>query len=283
MHAFLAAEKTCISLRSMHPTGATMILRRITEHVKAQNWFAVAIDFVIVVLGVFLGIQLGNWNAAQASARLGRDYVERLIRDLKEDEATVRNEAAYYGAVLDSVQRTDALLRAPDADPRALVVNAYRASEISYSAPVRATWDEIVSAGHLDLLPDGAAGKGLSQYYAFDIRQDIYRAGLESDYRRTVRRIIPMSVQIAMREGCSDVRDATGYITGFAGACTLEADSATLETVAAALRNDPAVAAELRYQYSFAVSSVLNIGGAKATLEQGLAALGAAPAAESAP
>ena len=29
-----------------------MILRRITEHVKAQNWFAVAIDFVIVVVGV---------------------------------------------------------------------------------------------------------------------------------------------------------------------------------------------------------------------------------------
>lgn len=41
-----------------------MILRRITEHVKAQNWFAVAIDFVIV--GVFIGIQVSNWNAARA-------------------------------------------------------------------------------------------------------------------------------------------------------------------------------------------------------------------------
>jgi hypothetical protein len=26
-----------------------MMLRRITEHVKAQNWFAVGLDFVIVV------------------------------------------------------------------------------------------------------------------------------------------------------------------------------------------------------------------------------------------
>ena len=26
-----------------------MLLRRITEHVKDQNWFAVALDFVIVV------------------------------------------------------------------------------------------------------------------------------------------------------------------------------------------------------------------------------------------
>lgn len=42
-----------------------MILRRVIAHVKAQNWFAVAIDFVIVVLGVFIGIQVANWNAAR--------------------------------------------------------------------------------------------------------------------------------------------------------------------------------------------------------------------------
>ena len=39
-----------------------MLLRRVTEHVKSQNWFAVWLDFVIVVVGVFLGIQIGNWN-----------------------------------------------------------------------------------------------------------------------------------------------------------------------------------------------------------------------------
>jgi len=32
-----------------------MRLRRITEHVNAQNWFAVWLDFVIVVVGVFIG------------------------------------------------------------------------------------------------------------------------------------------------------------------------------------------------------------------------------------
>ena len=30
-----------------------MILRRITQHVRNQNWFAVLIDFIIVVVGVF--------------------------------------------------------------------------------------------------------------------------------------------------------------------------------------------------------------------------------------
>ena len=39
-----------------------MILRRLTKHVKDQNWFAVGLDFVIVVTGVFIGLQASNWN-----------------------------------------------------------------------------------------------------------------------------------------------------------------------------------------------------------------------------
>lgn len=29
---------------------------------KTQNWFAVGLDFVIVVFGVVIGIQVANWN-----------------------------------------------------------------------------------------------------------------------------------------------------------------------------------------------------------------------------
>jgi len=45
-----------------------MLLRRVIEHVKAQNWTAVGLDFVIVVVGVFIGIQVSNWNAQRAEA-----------------------------------------------------------------------------------------------------------------------------------------------------------------------------------------------------------------------
>jgi hypothetical protein len=38
-----------------------MILRRITEHVKAQNWFAVGLDFVIVVIGVGVAMLGQQW------------------------------------------------------------------------------------------------------------------------------------------------------------------------------------------------------------------------------
>ena len=47
-----------------------MILRRITKHVRDQNWFAVGIDFCIVVIGVFIGIQVANWNDARSQRAL---------------------------------------------------------------------------------------------------------------------------------------------------------------------------------------------------------------------
>ena len=45
-----------------------MIIRRIREHVATQNWFAAGIDLVIAILGVFIGIQVANWNEARGSA-----------------------------------------------------------------------------------------------------------------------------------------------------------------------------------------------------------------------
>ena len=255
-----------------------MILRRISANFRKQDWTAVVVELVVVVCGVFIGLQASNWNAEHADARLGRHYVVRLTRDLDESLAGIQSEIAYYDNVLKSVQQTDMLLQAADADPRTLVVNAYRATEIIYQAPQRATWDEIVSSGHLDLLPEGAVEAGLSQYYAFDAAQDLYRMGKDSAYRQTARKIIPMSMQIAMATTCSDVDDKPG-ITRFVEHCEFQADPAALKDVAAALRNNPAVATDLRYQYSFARSAVSDLSGDAAHLRKALAALGAQPQA----
>jgi hypothetical protein len=256
-----------------------MIFRRFLQRFRQQQWGAIATELAIVIIGVFIGMQVSNWNQDRADARLGRDYVQRLIRDLDEDQAAVRAQRNYYADVLKSVQSTDQLLRAADADPRTLVVNAYRATEVTYIPPVHATWDQIVSSGHLGLLPAGAVESGLSQYYAFDTARDTYRLGMDSSYRQTVRKIIPLPMQIAMRAGCSDVRDKRGNIVGFAKECRFDADPATLKGVAAALRSTPAVAADLRYQYSFAASAVANLGGVGSTIADALTALGAGPKA----
>lgn len=61
-----------------------MLLRRITKHVTEQNWFAVFIDFIIVVVGVFIGIQVANWNDQSKVSADERNFLERLNADILE-------------------------------------------------------------------------------------------------------------------------------------------------------------------------------------------------------
>ena len=61
-----------------------MLLRSVIKHVKDQNWFAVFLDFLIVVVGVFIGIQANDWNAQRVEQSLEQDYLERLREDVEE-------------------------------------------------------------------------------------------------------------------------------------------------------------------------------------------------------
>jgi len=42
-----------------------MILQRISTAIRQQNWFAVALEFVIVIAGVVIGFQVTAWNGAR--------------------------------------------------------------------------------------------------------------------------------------------------------------------------------------------------------------------------
>lgn len=43
-----------------------MLLRREITHFKNQKWTAIAIDFVILLIGVFVGSQVAYWNGELA-------------------------------------------------------------------------------------------------------------------------------------------------------------------------------------------------------------------------
>ena len=60
-----------------------MILRRVIEHVREQNWTAICVEFVLLVLGVFLGIQAANWNSTMIERGESRDSLQRLEEDLR--------------------------------------------------------------------------------------------------------------------------------------------------------------------------------------------------------
>lgn len=62
-----------------------MLLRRITEHVKAQNWFAVGLDFLIVVVGILIAFQITNWSERRGDARQEAEFILSVAEDLRRD------------------------------------------------------------------------------------------------------------------------------------------------------------------------------------------------------
>ena len=58
-----------------------MLLRRVTQHIRSQNWFAVLVDFAIVVVGVFVGLQVQDWNDARKERLEEHRLLNRLYSE----------------------------------------------------------------------------------------------------------------------------------------------------------------------------------------------------------
>ena len=71
-----------------------MLLRRVIDHVKDQNWFAVTLDFIIVFFGVFVGLQAQEWREDVAS----RERLDRIVTALNTDLEDARRVEARFWA-----------------------------------------------------------------------------------------------------------------------------------------------------------------------------------------
>jgi hypothetical protein len=170
-----------------------MILRRITQHVREQNWTAIAIDFVIVVVGVFVGIQVANWNEDRQQAARQANYLERLrvdlvgIRDRIDEHFVVYREAVEGGDLILSLLRADEQAlkdMAFDSDQMARAFNGLVQNRIP--PPLPATYVEMRSEGQLshirnpvlrDLLADYDRLLGVLQEVARTVGDTIVQQG----------------------------------------------------------------------------------------------------------
>lgn len=69
-----------------------MIYKRVAARLKAQDWVAIAIELAIVIVGVFIGTQVSNWNAE----RLERQDNARVLHNLRPEIADM---VANFGTI----------------------------------------------------------------------------------------------------------------------------------------------------------------------------------------
>lgn len=132
-----------------------MLLRRFIEHVKKQHWTAIAIDFVIVVLGVFIGLQVNTWNQARIERSQERHYLQRLREDFvasiagqTRDINFLRQQLSDQAVILKSLDRCAA---AP-ADDAAFQRGLNALGFVNPPRFYRRTVDELSAAGKTDVI-----------------------------------------------------------------------------------------------------------------------------------
>ncbi|MBU1188314.1 MAG: hypothetical protein KKC01_04710 [Gammaproteobacteria bacterium] len=153
-----------------------MILRSITKHVRDQNWFAVGIDFLIVIVGVFIGIQVANWNEARLEAREEVLLVERIRADFERIEEDAERSLAYHReraadleVLVRSLRRGSLTVEDRLAVERALFLGP----AFQTSADNSGTFRELLSSGRANLLRDKVLLNELVAYEDFLERFDV--------------------------------------------------------------------------------------------------------------
>ena len=161
-----------------------MILRRIITHLRRQEWTAIALDFLIVVTGVFIGIQVSNWNEARSSSRQEGVLIAQLADDLRSmRESFVFGDTisrkAHDGWV--AIFRALESCRPIEADPELVQYALARYQRTSQVSVQRTAYDEMTSLGMFSRMSDKELKDDVTRLYAIIERDDLGALGGRTD------------------------------------------------------------------------------------------------------
>jgi hypothetical protein len=185
-----------------------LLLRRIIEHTKAQNWTAIALDFVIVVVGVFIGIQVSNWNEQLGLQKREQVLLRELHGEIAQNmaDAKIKGDAFLIGAdgarrVLNTIDR-GGVPCTDDCWP--IVVDLLHASQWQQIISNWTTYDELRRDG----LPTDRRIIELVEKYKTYGHQVALVLSVQPIYRTLVRGLIPIEAQDAYWENCYSLEEA---------------------------------------------------------------------------
>lgn len=241
-----------------------MIVRHTIAKLRSQDWVAVLVELVVVVLGVFLGVQASNWNADREQARKSAVFTERLKDDLRIEAWNYEIQINYNQQVLANAQRAvDALDGKVPLSDEALLIAAYRATQFNGNSRRRATYDELTSTGEIGLIRDKALRTLAMDVYTQSQIDQIDQNGRESEYRRAFRMALPRQVQGALLDKCGDrlvlPGDYAGIKTVLDYPCATGLAPDVIASSAAILRKDPQFVALLQLRIADVTTDVANL------------------------
>ncbi len=182
-----------------------MIKRRLGDRLKQQDWIGVWIELVLVMVGVFLGIQVANWNEQRKERLQERAYEARIAQDMRSDVADL-NEVIRVSSV--RMALLNRLLPKASGQPLPNGFNSARGRvTIERVRPYedndrlspgfslfilttldanRSTYDTMINTGAIADMTDIATLRKIQDYYAEVERELHFEVGLEQNRDKLV-------------------------------------------------------------------------------------------------
>ena len=216
-----------------------MILRRVIKHMKNQEWTAIALDFLIVVIGVFVGLQVNNWNEARTLKDRETELLTALRTDIQLTLDATQAKILSFEQVGEAGARALAFLENGQSCEDAcwpVVVDFFHASQWQKLRLNRSTYDDMRRLG----LPRSRELINAVESYYTQNESLAFTLDEAPDYRAIVRGLIPLAIHDAYWVGCFKVEvDIESYLLDCPQAVSNEVAAQTAAAITAEPRIKP--------------------------------------------
>jgi hypothetical protein len=136
-----------------------LILSRIANELKNQNWIVVVLELIVVVAGIFLGLQADAWYEARNDRLSERFHVQQLNLDAGLNAAELESMAEHHSSRADELMFAAGVVKKGKIEPEEierfkwaiLTTLQYPPAEITTGA-----YDALIASGDFPVLRDAA-------------------------------------------------------------------------------------------------------------------------------
>jgi hypothetical protein len=144
------------------------MIRRLAEAIKSQNWFIVFIEVLVLVVGIFIGLQVDDWNQLRKDRVEERVYLEELLEDFEANRTALLQSISDFEEIIPAMTRLleQSAMDTPDWSIGELN-DAFR--KIHYMPtffPVERAFTNLTGSGDLKLIRNRDLKNALAQYFS---------------------------------------------------------------------------------------------------------------------
>lgn len=241
-----------------------MFVRRLTTSLNEQHWMTIAIELVIVIIGVFVGNQVSNWNEGRIERLQTQRMLDQLVPELHNQLAFFSFAKTYYGNTRGYAEQALAAWRGDKSvSDGQMVIAAYEASQIYGMGINTENWGLTFGGQQLREMDDVKLRQHLATVLTADYDVVGFNA-VATPYREDVRRIIPSAIQDKIREHCGDrVTDNPDIVNLYMlpATCPLKLNPGVAHATAQSLRAHRELAGELNWHLAAVATYLENAEG----------------------